>query len=89
MDPSATSVCRLCKVATARIDFTENLRAIDVVCESCGKFRVEIPGYDMNLDELTGAQRLQLIGIIKAKRAAGEAAPLVTNEELRGIIGLA
>lgn len=88
LQPSATSVCRLCKVATARIHFTENLREIDVSCESCGRFRVEIPGYDINLDELTGAQRLELIGVIKSKRAAGEQAPLITTEELRSILGL-
>ncbi|HVX38754.1 MAG TPA: hypothetical protein VHB25_04195 [Gemmatimonadaceae bacterium] len=88
LQPSATSVCRLCKVATARIHFTENLREIDVSCESCGRFRVEIPGYDIDLDALTGAQRLQLIGVIKSKRAAGEASPLVTNEDLKGVLGM-
>lgn len=88
LQPSATSVCRLCKVATARIHFTENLREIDVSCESCGRFRVEIPAYEINLDALTGAQRLQVIGIIKSKRAAGDASPLVTNEELKTILGV-
>lgn len=45
-------------------------------------------GYDINLDELTGAQRLELIGVIKSKRAAGDQAPLVTNEELKAILGM-
>ncbi len=87
LEPSATSVCRLCKVATARIHFTSNLREIDVSCETCGRFRVEIPGYDMNLDELTGAQRLELIGKIKAKRASGDDSPLITNDDLKSILG--
>ena len=86
MEPFAESTCRLCRVATAKVRFTDDSRVIDVECPNCGSFRVEIPGYHITLDELSGAQRLEISAIIDAKRKEGEASPLVTLEYLHELV---
>ena len=86
MEPFAESTCRLCRVATAKVRFTDDSRVIDVDCPKCGKFRVEIPGYHITLDELSGAQRLEISAHIQAKRKQGDASPLVTLEYLNELV---
>lgn len=86
MKPFAESTCRLCRVATAKIHFTDDSRVIDVDCPKCGTFRVEIPGYHITLDELTGDQRLDISAHIAAQRAQGESSPLVTLEYLNELL---
>ncbi|HXT16378.1 MAG TPA: hypothetical protein VN706_12150 [Gemmatimonadaceae bacterium] len=66
--------------------FTEDSRVIDVDCPKCGKFRVEIPGYHITLDALSGAQRLEISTHIQARRKKGEASPLVTLEYLNELV---
>lgn len=86
MEPFAESTCRLCRVATAKVHFTDDSKVIDVDCPKCGRFRVEIPGYHITLDELTGAQRLEISTLIDSKRKAGDAIPLVTLEYLSELV---
>lgn len=86
MEPFAESTCRLCRVATAKVHFTDDSRVIDVECPKCGGFRVEIPGYHITLDELTDAQRLEITSYIEAKRMAGDSSPLVTLEYLNELL---
>lgn len=81
--PLAKTTCKLCRVSEATVRFTDDLRTLDVVCASCGAFRMDNPPHDLLLDALTGGQRLELLTWIRAQHAGGEPSPLVTAEHLR------
>ncbi|MDB4874532.1 MAG: hypothetical protein JWM41_978 [Gemmatimonadetes bacterium] len=85
-DPFAVSTCRLCRTADAKINFTNDLGVIDVACERCGRFRVEISGYNLRFDSLSGAQRLRVLELVKNKHDSGEASPLISAEYLKQIL---
>lgn len=87
--PNAESICRLCREGRATVRFTDDPNVVDVVCPTCGEFRFEIPGYHIDLNELTGEQRQKLVDFVQAKHDAGEASPLITRELLVEVVGLA
>jgi hypothetical protein len=86
MEPYTESTCRLCRVATAKVVFTSDWGVIDVDCTSCGRFRIEIPGYNITLDALSGAQRLKMVGLVQARHKDGDQSPLVTREFLTELV---
>jgi hypothetical protein len=85
-DPFAVSTCRLCRTANAKINFTKDLGVIDVACERCGRFRVEIAGYNLRFDALTGAQRLRVLEFVKSKHDSGDLSPLISAEYLKQVL---
>ena len=85
-EPFAVSTCRLCRTAEATIRFTTDLGVIHVECKSCGQFRVEITGYNLRFDELSGAQRLRVLEFVKSRHAASDPSPLVSAEYLKQVI---
>ena len=87
-EPRAQSTCRLCKVGQATVRFTDDSNVIDVECPKCGQFRVEIPGYHIDLNGLTGDQRLKLIAYVEGKHSAGDSSPLITRELLVEVVGI-
>ncbi|HEY4129150.1 MAG TPA: hypothetical protein VGM50_00925, partial [Gemmatimonadaceae bacterium] len=60
---------------------------IDVECPHCGQFRIEIPGYHIDLNALTDVQREKLVAFVNAERTTGDVAPLITRERLQDVIG--
>jgi hypothetical protein len=86
MEPYTESTCRLCRVAKAKVRFTSDWGVIDVLCGSCGEFRIEIPGYNITLDELSGAQRLKIVAFVQGKQKNGDESPLVTREFLNELV---
>ena len=85
-EPFAVSTCRLCRTADAKIHFTPDLGVIDVACEACGRFRVEITGYNLRFDSLSGSQRLRVLEYVRTRHAASEGSPLVSAEYLNQIV---
>jgi hypothetical protein len=85
-DPFAVSTCRLCRTADAKINFTADLGVIDVACEKCGRFRVEITGYNLRFDSLSGSQRLRVLEFVKSKHERAEVSPLVSGEFLKTVL---
>src|SRR5471032_2621755 len=84
-EPFAVSTCRLCRTADAKIHFTDDLGVIDVACERCGRFRVEITGYNLRFDALTGSQRLRVLEFVRTKHSASEISPLISAEYLKQV----
>ncbi len=85
-EPFAVSTCRLCRTADARINFTDDLDVIDVACDKCGRFRVEITGYNLRFDSLSGSQRLRVLDFVLAKHAKADVSPLITGEFLKQVL---
>lgn len=85
-EPFAVSTCRLCRTADARINFTDDLDVIDVACEKCGRFRVEITGYNLRFDSLSGSQRLRVLDFVQERHAKADVSPLVTGEFLKQVL---
>ena len=85
-EPFAVSTCRLCRTADAKIHFTTDLGVIDVACERCGRFRVEITGYNLRFDSLSGAQRLRVLEFVRTKHEKAEISPLVSGEYLKQVL---
>ncbi len=85
-DPFAVSTCRLCRTADAKINFTTDLGVIDVACEKCGRFRVEITGYNLRFDSLSGSQRLRVLEFVKSKHERSDVSPLVSGEFLKTVL---
>jgi len=68
------------------VRFTEDPNVIDVSCPKCGQFRIEIPGYHLDLNSLTPEQREKLSAFVRAEQAAGDISPLVTRDRLHEIV---
>jgi hypothetical protein len=86
-EPHAESTCRLCRLGIARVRFTEQSNVIDVSCPNCGQFRIEIPGYHIDLNGLTDEQREKLKTFVSSEQAAGDVSPLITRDRLAEIVG--
>jgi hypothetical protein len=89
LEPHAESICRLCREAFAQVRFTEQANVIDVLCPSCGRFRIENPGYHIDLNGLNDEQRRKLLAFVAADRASGEESPLITRDRLHEVSGVA
>jgi hypothetical protein len=85
-DPHAQSTCRLCREGMAKVRFTADPNVIDVSCPKCGQFRIETPGYHLDLNGLTPEQREKLLAFVRSEQAAGDISPLVTRDRLHEII---
>jgi hypothetical protein len=85
-DPFAVSTCRLCRTADAKINFTSDLGVIDVDCEKCGRFRVEITGYNLRFDSLSGSQRLRVLEFVTGRHEHAEVSPLISAEFLKQVL---
>jgi hypothetical protein len=86
-DPHTESTCRLCRQSHARVRFTDDQNVIDVECPTCGQFRIEIPGYHIDMNSLSDPQRDKLIAFVNHERTTGDVSPLITRERLQDIIG--
>jgi hypothetical protein len=80
------STCRLCRTADAKINFTSDLGVIDVDCEKCGRFRVEITGYNQRFDSLSGSQRLRVLEFVTGRHEHAEVSPLISAEFLKQVV---
>jgi hypothetical protein len=76
-------------VGIAQVRFTEDANVIDVSCPKCGRYRIAIPGYHIDLNELTGDQRLKLVAYVEAERKGGDESPLITRDRLHEVGGVA
>ena len=86
-DPHTESTCRLCRQGRAKVRFTDDQNVIDVECPNCGQFRIEIPGYHIDLNTLSDEQRERLIAFVNAERSTGDVSPLITRERLQDVAG--
>jgi len=69
------------------VRFTEDQNVIDVECPNCGQFRIEIPGYHIDLNILSDEQRDKLIAFVNHERTTGDVSPLITRERLQEVVG--
>jgi hypothetical protein len=74
-------------VGIAQVRFTENASVIDVSCPQCGHYLIEIPGYHLDLNALSGDQRAKLIAFVNRERSGGEKSPLITRDRLHELTG--
>jgi hypothetical protein len=69
------------------VRYTEDQNVIDVECPNCGQFRIEIPGYHIDLNNLSEERRARLIAFVNHERTTGDISPLITRERLQEVVG--